>query len=87
VGLRGARPSDHTAGDRRHTEKLSAIALSEASPTVPIGTHTHLLATLAEGDAGVLATMVAVVHHALGPALLQRHVQRREHQIAAHLLG
>ena len=33
-------------------------------------TNAHLLAPLAEGDAGVLATLVAVVDDALGPSLL-----------------
>ena len=30
---------------------------------------------------------MAVVDHALGLALLQRHVERREHQFGSHLLA
>jgi len=43
-------------------------------------TNTHLLAALAEGDAGVLATLIAVMDDAIRSTLLQRHVQRRRHR-------
>ncbi|MDM0053801.1 hypothetical protein [Variovorax sp. J22R115] len=34
-----------------------------------------------------LAALIAVMDHAVGPALLQRHVQRREHEIDGHLFA
>ena len=39
-------------------------------------THAHLSTSAAEGDAGVLAALVGVRNHRLGPTGVQGHVQR-----------
>jgi hypothetical protein len=39
------------------------------------------------GDAGVLGALIAVMDHAVGFALLQRHVQRHKHQVGRHLFA
>src|SRR6187455_1400435 len=48
--------------------------------------HAHLAAAIAEGHAGVLASLIAVMNNLFGAALLQSHIQCTEHQISAHLL-
>jgi len=50
-------------------------------------THAHLPAAVAEGDAGVLAALIAVMDDLVGLALLDGHVQRAEHQISRHALA
>jgi hypothetical protein len=46
-----------------------------------------LSATAAELNARVLRTLDAVMDEVGGTPLLDRHVQRREHQISRHLLA
>ena len=48
--------------------------------------HTHLAAPIAEGHAGVLAPLVAVMNDLFGAALLQSHIQCSQHQVSVHLL-
>ena len=45
-------------------KKLSAMALSYASPVVPCA-HSHFLAPVVKGNADVLAALVRMVHHGL----------------------
>lgn len=45
---------------------------------------THFRAALAEGHAGVLATLVAMMNDLIRLAQLQRHVQRGPHQVGRH---
>ncbi len=45
------------------------------------GAHTHLPAALAEGERGVLATLIGVMDERLGAALAQRHIERLEHEL------
>src|SRR6201747_1131199 len=50
------------------------------------GSHAHLTAAIAEGHAGVLAPLVAMMNNLFGVALLQSHIQCTQHQARAHLL-
>jgi hypothetical protein len=43
-------------------------------------THAELLAALPEGDRGVLTTLEAVMDHAPGPPLPDRHLERLQHE-------
>ena len=47
--------------------------------------HAHLAAAIAEGQAGVLAPLVAMMNNLFGAALLQSHIQCTEHQFSVHL--
>ena len=59
-------------------KKLSATALSSASPMVPMEATGGLLEAAAEGQAGVLAAVVAVMHQARARiALGDGHVEER----------
>jgi hypothetical protein len=49
--------------------------------------NSGLPAASAEGNRGVLAALVGMMNHVAGPALPQRHVQRREHQFGTQMIG
>lgn len=49
--------------------------------------YAHLTGAIAEGQTRVLAALVAMVNHLLGPALRQLHVQRRQDEIGRHVVA
>ena len=68
-------------------EETLRHGITNASPNIPMEwPHTHLAAAIAEGHAGVLAPLVAMMNNLLGVALLQSHIQCSQHQASAHLL-
>src|SRR5713226_9589330 len=50
------------------------------------GTHASLTATHPKRDRGVLRTLVRVMNYRGGPALLERHVERGQHQFGAQMI-
>jgi hypothetical protein len=69
--------------------KLSALALSKASPTVPIeGEHAVVVEGLSVVERGVLAAGVAVMDErdvCARSALSERHAQGVEDEVGAHV--
>ena len=51
------------------------------------GAHAGVPASLAEGERGVLRSLVAMVDHAVGPTLPERHVEGIEHELCAQVVG
>ena len=49
--------------------------------------HAGVAAALAEGDRGVLRSLVGMVDHAVGPALPEGHVEGIEHEPCAQVVG
>ena len=49
--------------------------------------HAGIAAALAEGDRGVLRSLVGMVDHAVGPALPEGHVEGIEHEPRAQVVG
>ena len=69
-------------------KKLSAIALSKQSPRLPIETKSPASRSAAEGQAGVLASLVGVMDDALRwSASPDRHVDGVDDQFAAEVIG
>src|SRR6267378_2034676 len=51
------------------------------------GPHLRFLAAKAEGDRGVLRTVVGVMHDAFRAPLPERHVERGEHELGSQVLS
>src|SRR5689334_1311597 len=49
------------------------------------GPHPGPLATLAEGERGILAALIRMMNHAVSAPLPERHVERLEHQLSAQI--
>ena len=74
----------------KESTKLSARALSEASPTEPTLARTPWSARVWEYDRGVLRSAIGVMNQldvGAAPALVERHRQRVEDQRGAHVRG
>src|SRR5215469_18235389 len=49
------------------------------------GSHPGLLAALAEGERGILAALIRMMNHSISAPLLERQVQRLQHQLGAQM--
>jgi len=77
-----------SSSDSRLAKKLSAMALSWASPTGPSKDVRPSRCSGCRRQCWCAwAALVTVVDHGVGPALLQRHAQRRQHQFGGHALA
>jgi hypothetical protein len=66
-------------------EALAQSVVEAVAHRAHRGANPRLTATLAEGQGGVLCTLIGVVDHPFGPTLLQGHVQSLQNQLGAQM--
>ena len=74
----GERGGSHSSVAKKALTQRVVVAVPDRTHG---GTHARLPAALPKGDRGVLRALVGVVDDGPGTALIQRHVERVEHQL------